>query len=308
MKKTLTKIILLAILLATTCFGFFALKAQGAEPASIAIVDSAFDTSLPIFNGRIAQEVCANEWSLCQYGQDLVEGPGSSTLDMKVLKVGVYNHGTQMASVIAKSDPNIKIVMIRTYGLTAAGNPTSTTDKSIKKAFDWIVANQSRYNIVSVAVSQGTHDINSFNNCSNSILISNIQSLKSVGVPVFLAAGNGYDLNRVDYPACISDAITIGSTDKSNTIFLYSNGTPPAVDFYANGLFTTTLPGGASNQAVGTSISTQIAALNWAKVRIAKPTYTYDQIYALIQKTATPTSNSKVKLGYIINSNGATNG
>jgi hypothetical protein len=295
------KLIVVATSIALIFAGTVGSSADTVKP-SVVVIDTALDTSLPIFKGRIAQEVCAMEWNLCPNGTGFQEGPGSAYIPMAYMQTDAFNHGTQMASIVASANPNVNIIFIRIVGLTRDGYRASTTEASVVKALDWVVANKSKYNIASVAMSQGTHDLATFNSlCKTSVLISDIDKLKLVNVPVMFPAGNDYDTTRVDYPSCIPQTIAVGATDKFGSIALYSNGTPPAVDFYSLGVMNVTNPGGKISAVAGTSASVQIAAAQWAAVETAKPNLNYDQIYSLLQQTATTTTNSKVKGGYLIN-------
>jgi len=308
MNKT-TKAFLATLIIITTAVGFTALKAQ-AEPIkpSVVVIDTAIDASLPVFKGRLIQEVCAMEWALCPNGTGFQEGPGSaSTIPMNVLKSVSFNHGTQMASIAVSSNAYVNLIFIRIVGMTKDGYRASTTEASVVKALDWVIANKEKYNIASVAMSQGNHDLATYNLlCPKSNLIKYIDTLKSINVPVMLPAGNDYDITRVDYPGCIPQAITVGAVDKFNVINAYSNGNPTQVDFYTPGTVKSILPGGTQTTVAGTSASVQSAAVYWATVKMVKPTLSYDEIYQLLKATSTPTSNSKVKNGSLINIEKAT--
>lgn len=295
------KLIVVATSIAMIFAGTVNSSAEVVKP-SVVVIDTALDTSIPSFNGRIIQEVCTMEWNLCPNETGFQEGPSSSTIAMTYLKTDAFSHGTQMTSIVSGLNPNINIIFIRILGITKDGYRASVTDASVVKALDWVVANQAKYNIASVAMSQGNHDLAVYNtSCKNSVLISDIDKLKAVNVPVMFPAGNSYDYTRVDYPACIPQTIAVGATDRFGSIALYSNGTPAEVDFYTLGTMNVINPGNTTIAAAGTSISVQVAATNWATVKIAKPNLNYDQIYSLFKQTATPTSNSKVKSGYLIN-------
>ena len=99
-----------------------------------------------------------------------------------------------------------------------------------------------------------------------------IITLQSLGTAVVFAAGNNYDYNRVNYPACIPQAIAIGSVEKSERIALHSNGGPD-LDFYVLGDYNT-----PSSRAVGTSSATAAFVGYWAKVYSGSYQSTYDYI------------------------------
>jgi hypothetical protein len=262
--KNITKALVAVLITVTTTAGYTAVTAH-AEPVkpSVVIIDTAIDASLPVFSGRLIQEVCAMEWNLCPNGTGFQEGPGSaSTLPAKALASASFNHGTQMASVAVSANAYVNIIFIRIVGMTKEGYRASTTEASVTKALDWVIANKDKYSIAAVAMSQGNHDLATYNIlCPKSNLIKYIDTLKSFNIPLMLPAGNDADITRVDYPACIPQAITVGAVDKFNIINTYSNGTPAQVDFYTSGTVKAFLPGGKQTTVAGTSASTQNAAV-----------------------------------------------
>ena len=58
--------------------------AQATTPQkSLVIIDTGFDTSLPVISDAVIFEVCILSWSLCPNGRTFQEGPGSATLPAK---------------------------------------------------------------------------------------------------------------------------------------------------------------------------------------------------------------------------------
>jgi hypothetical protein len=147
--KNITKAIVAILITASTTAGYTAVTAH-AEPvkASVVVIDTAIDASLPVFSGRLIQEVCAMEWNLCPNGTGFQEGPGSaSTIPTANLRSASFNHGTQMASIAVSANARINIIFIRIVGLTKDGYRASTTEASVAKALDWVIANKQKYNI-----------------------------------------------------------------------------------------------------------------------------------------------------------------
>ena len=277
---------------------------------TLAILDTALDTSLPIFKDKIAQEVCITEYNTCPNLQGFMEGLGSSTLPLKFLKQGGFEHGTQMASIAVKANPNMQIVFVRIIGNTANGSRQIVNEKTIYTALNWVIANKDQYNIQAVSMSQGHHTLLPGADYCNKTPItqSRIQILASMNVPVFFPTGNARDYSRIDWPACIPEGIAVGATTDNDDIAIYSNADLNLTDFYALGNLKSTLPGGALTNTSGTSASAQIAAAQWIAIKTAKPLLSYTEIYNLISKTSLPTRNSKVPSGKLINLAGALNG
>ncbi|NDB58872.1 hypothetical protein EB001_10520 [bacterium] len=106
-------------------------------------------------------------------------------------------------------------------------------------------------------------------------LRKSITDLQSLGVATVLAAGNNYDKQRVDFPACISESIAVGSVGERGNIENYSNGGPD-LDFYALGTYDTAL-----GRAMGTSAATAAFAAYWAKNYKGTYQATYDNVKSL---------------------------
>ena len=278
---------------------------------SIAILDTALDTSLPIFKDKIAYEVCITEWFGCPNRLNFMEGQNASTLPINYLSTNGFDHGTQMASLAVTTNPNIKIVFVRIIGSDSSGYRQPTSDITLNKALDWVVANKDKFNIQAVSMSQGHHVLGAAGTdyCPKTPSTdSRIQTLASANIPVFFPAGNARDYVRVDWPGCIKSAITVGATMPTNDVAIYTNYDPNIVDFFALGTTQATTVGGSKINIAGTSASAVIAATQWATVKLAKPTLTYSQIYDLLSATSIATKNSKVSSGKLINLNGALNG
>jgi hypothetical protein len=130
---------------------------QAAEFKSIAVIDSGFDSSL--LGDSVLEEVCIVSISIgCNGAKSFDIGPGSSGSATKISARHIrdWNHGTQMADVIAKTNPDIKLVLIRNskvFGSSVyAGN-----EADFAKALDWVSGNYEQYNIVGVSFSRGSH-------------------------------------------------------------------------------------------------------------------------------------------------------
>lgn len=305
-KKITAALIALTLLIPTTANA--ALKNQTVDVPTLAILDTALDTSLPIFKDKIAYEVCILEWNTCPNGQTFMEGPGSSSLKPEMYSKSGFDHGTQMASVAVATNPNMKIVFVRVIGQNINGDRQITSESTVSNALEWVLNNKDKFNIQAVSMSLGHHELSLYNDyCPITPKTKSlVQSLAAANLPAFFAAGNNRDYTRIDWPSCIKESIAIGSATK-NGIELYSNGDNALLDFYANGAMKVTLPGGSTKNGSGTSISTQVAASQWIAIKQAKPTLGLTEIYSLISNTATPVKG-KANVGKLINLKGVIGG
>jgi hypothetical protein len=121
-------------------------------------------------------------------------------------------------------------------------------------------------------------------------LQSRIVELKAKNIGVFTAAGNRSNQTKVDYPACIPEAITVGATDTRYTLrtivgWIYpimpnSNGGAD-IDLYALGRYNTTMLNGSNTLVLGTSAATVAVASKWTQ--FLSEGGTYDSLWATIQ-------------------------
>ena len=266
---------------------------------SLVIIDTGFDTSLPLLNDAIIYEVCILSWSLCPNGRTFQEGPGSATLLAGGINTGNISHGTQMASIAMNTNPGQKIVLIRLVAFNARGERLLVFESTVVEAFKWISSKQVELNIGAVAMAQGHHPTLAVKNyCpKNKELEKILLDLKVKNVPVFFPAGNAANKARIDWPACIPVSMAIGAMDTKGEIANYSNYDRNLIDFYVTGTAPALLPGGSETSATGTSVSTLIAASYWINVANQKPELTAPAISQLFRNAGRIVFDSKFRYG-----------
>jgi serine protease len=310
-KKILAVLVTITLAIPTISANAASLQNKNVAQPTIAILDTALDTSLPIFKDKILFEACVTQWSSCPNGLSEMEGTNSSTLKPEWISKNGFDHGTQIASIAVATNPNVKIVFVRIIGTSSTGLRQSTSEATVYNALDWVIRNKDKFNIQAVSMSQG-HSAGRNpdpNYCpSTPITEGKINQLMTAGVPVFFPTGNARDYSKIDWPACIPSSVAIGATMPAETIAIYSNHDPLLTDFFALGQVKATNPGGKVVNVGGTSAATVIAATQWATIKASKPHLTYSQIYDLISKTSKPTYNSKITGGKLINLGAALNG
>jgi len=264
MKKLITCVVT-ALLVGV--YGMVAAPAGKADtppviPPSVAIIDSGLNTAL--FTRAIVDEVCILEWSLCPNGKSMMDGPGAANTGLQTNLT--LTHGNEIASIITKVNPAIKIIPIRIVGITDKGNPYIYSNNAVKQGLDWVVANRVKYNIQAVNVSQGKI----FAGCTLPAgTQADIDALRAANVAVIAATGNDANRGAVMSIACAPGVIAIGATDNPDQgssgksynpnakpyIARYSNGNA-ATDFYLNARWYALQPNGKQKFTVGTSIAT----------------------------------------------------
>ena len=286
-KKLITVLLSLSLVVPLTVH-----TASAATPApTIAILDTALDSSLPAFQGKIVQEVCILQYGLCPNGQSFMEGVGAAAMSANTINSNGFDHGTQMASVFLRTNPNANIVFVRIIG-DNSGIRQPAGEATVYNALNWVKSNASKYNIQAVSMSQGHHNIGAAGTdyCPKTPVTEQaVKDLINIGIPTFFPSGNGRDYTRIDWPACLDVSVSVGYVDQQNEISASSNNDAAKLDFFAPGFFTTAGPGNILKNISGSSSATQVMAANWIAYKSAKPSSTYDQILDSFRKTAVST-------------------
>lgn len=307
-KKLIIALTTLIVLIPTASHA--ALKSSTTTIPTIAILDTALDSSIPAFQGKIAHEVCIIKWKSCPNGQAFMEGPGSTSLPMNIMSSRNFNHGTQMTAAALEANPNMQVVFVRIIGNSVFGQRQSTGPAEVADALNWVIANKDRFNIQAIAMAQGHHNLLSgANYCpNNSAVTKALATMVAAGIAPFFASGNNGDKSRLDWPSCVPNAISVGAVNNQGEVEFYSNNDNNLLTFFAPGTSKIIYPGGSSGYGVGTSVSTQIAAASWVALKQSKPGLSYAQYLALLKLTASPAKTSTGSVNKIINLQSAING
>jgi hypothetical protein len=232
----------------------------------------------------------------CPNKKSFMEGPGSATLTANQVYAGGFAHGTQMSLVATKTNPDINIVFIRIFPMDKNGNvaySAANANSTVKQALDWVVQNKTKFNIVAVSASVGQKPTKTgANYCAinrfDSGLKSSIASLKTLGVASVFATGNDRDKSRVNYPACLTDAVAVASVGPRGNTEAYNNDSAE-LDFYALGRHEL-----ATENVSGTSAATAAFAAFWAKSYSNNYQMTYDYLKSIATTSDTNKNNTVI--------------
>jgi hypothetical protein len=250
------------------------------QKPAIAIIDTAVDTNIV----NVFHEVCVMQELRCPNGTREMSGPGSAYLpwiepnNAKIDPRAGFNHGTIMSLIASKvGGSDINIVFVRIVPQAQDGAQGYYDYKDLTGALTWVTANKTKFNIVAVSASIGSHKLGTGTSyCPvRDDLKNTITNLQSLGVATILAVGNNYDTQRVDFPACILESVAVGSVNESGIIENYSNG-GLELDFYALGTFDTSF-----GRVMGTSGATAAFAAYWAKNYKGSYQATYDYMKSI---------------------------
>jgi subtilase family serine protease len=277
----------------------------------VAIVDSGVDRTHPFFGGRVVEEACYSSTdpgtsiSLCPNGADEQVGPGAAapcTLD------GCY-HGTHVAGIAAGNGADAgepfsgvaksaRIMAVQVFsrfddpdvcGGFAPCVGAWTSD--LIAALERVNALRTTYSFAAVNLSLGGGLFGT--TCDDDPEKAIIDTLRSVGIATVVASGNSGVTDALSSPACISSAISVGSTSKSDVLSYFSNSAPFLSLLAPGESIVSSLPGGAFGALDGTSMATPHVTGAVALLKQAVPAASVDDILAALVVTGLPIEDAR---------------
>ena len=219
-------------------------KGQGVV---VAILDSGIDTDHPDLADAVVYQACfgykeGDDGSgFCPDGKDRQIGSGAAEDDA--------GHGTFVSGVLASNGivsapgvaPAASIVAIKvTDNCSIAGCFYHFSE--IVAALDHLIANQATLKVQAINMSFGTGTL-FVGACDNAAAYTMagaaaVNSLRSMGVITFAAAGNNSSGTMMTAPACLSNVVSVGVSDNDDQVGSRSNSNA-TTDVFAPGVLLT---------------------------------------------------------------------
>lgn len=230
----------------------------------LVIVDAYFDSSK--ISGEVV-DVC-----IARVGCELTPTPIAGV-------ASAYNHGTAMADLARKANPDLKLYLVRAASSFKDPRSGAVTMQGVNgndflSALKFVQSKQDEVGAVSFSYSMngnmtkaGECRLSTSGSVNVSVVDPQIRSaiaeLKNSGIPVFAATGNDRNSKPVSYPACIEDVMSVASGQGNS--FLSSSNHDANTDYVgalpANTLsYTSTIFGTISH---ATSSATASVAAMW---------------------------------------------
>jgi subtilisin len=276
----------------------------------VAILDTGVDKAHPFLAGKVVSEACFSGNGNCPNGLTVQIGVGAGV--PCTYAVSACRHGTHVAGIAAGKRystmpapqfdgvaPEAKLISVQVFsrftGANCAGageDPCALSYTSDQiKGLDQVFSLRNSFSIASVNMSLGGGK--STVNCDADSRKPSIDNLRSVGIATAIASGNNGFTDGVSFPACISTAITVGSTTTSDVVSSFSNSSP-LVELLAPGSsITSSVPGGGFAVFSGTSMATPHVAGAWAVLKQVSPGASVASVLSALQLTGKPITDSR---------------
>ncbi|HSJ50610.1 MAG TPA: S8 family serine peptidase [Actinomycetota bacterium] len=290
--------------------------------STVAILDTGIDVDHPIFAGRIVAQACFSnvggalgETSLCPSGMPSQTGAGAADAETPACLVGAINecsHGSHVAAIAAGNAtgvggapgpgvaPGAEIVAVQVFTrISDAGicNPeptpcfrTATSDQLL--GLEHVSALQGTLGspIVAANLSLGGGVFSAACDGRNRSYTAAVDTLLAQNIATVVAAGNNGFQNAVGFPACISNAVTVGATNDFDGVASFSDR-GSLLDVFAPGVqVTSAVPDDTFTTFSGTSMAAPHVAGLWALLRQVRPTATVGQVLGALRATGRPIS------------------
>ena len=273
---------------------------------TVAVLDTGVESTHPFLQGKVVEEACysstlaGHSTTFCPNGAEEQVGPGSGvpcSLDAQ----GCF-HGTHVAGIAAGNGatggvpfsgvaPGAQIMAVQVFSkftsfadcgffnTPCVGAFTSDLIAGLERVYELRAA----HNIAAVNLSLGAGAFTAA--CDSEPEKFIIDNLRSAGVATVVASGNEGVANGLASPACISSAVSVGSTGKDDEVSFFSNVAPFLSLFAPGDSILSSVTGGGYAMLSGTSMAAPHVAGAWAVVKQAAPNVTVSETLAAMQST-----------------------
>lgn len=199
-------------------------RGSGGAGQVVAILDTGVDDTHPFLRGKIADGACFSHYGNCPGNAQRSVGAhaGRPTLG--------DDHGTHVAGIVAGRSaelhgiaPEARLLAVQVF--SRAEGKIGATDVDILAGLDWVYSQRHRYSIAAVNLSLGNGAFATA--CDDLTPYTQVfRLLRQAGIVPVVASGNDGMSAAIASPACVSQAVSVGSLDKTGPVSGFSNSSP----------------------------------------------------------------------------------
>jgi hypothetical protein len=267
---------------------------------AIAVLDTGVQKSHPLLSGKVVSEACYSTTSsisasVCPGSVDTTAS-GSG----KPCSFAGCEHGTHVAGIAAGRTATIKgvaqgasLIAIqvfsritsRQYCYPAAAPCPGAFDSDVLAGLDRVYALRHQFDVAAVNMSLGGGLYSS--SCDSAIPAykSAIDLLRTAGIASVISSGNAGAANAISAPACVSSAVSVGATTKSDQMAAYSNRSPQLKLVAPGSSIRSSVPGDGYATFDGTSMAAPHVAGAWAVIKHRQPLASVSSVLSTLTST-----------------------
>ncbi len=267
----------------------------------VAILDTGVDKNHPFLTGKVVSEACYSSVygapyyssSICPGGVQVSTAVGSAMPYAGTCPSGECDHGTHVAGIAAGKGSTFsgvakdaKIIAIQVFARfeTYCGYPCALSWSSDQiKGLERVYALRNTYSIAAVNMSIGGGGYS--DPCDSDSRKAIIDNLRAAGIATVISSGNNGYTNAISSPGCISSAISVGATTKTNAVASYSNSAYYLSLLAPGSGINSSVPGSTYEAWNGTSMAAPHVTGAWAVIKSKKTNATVNEVLSAFQNT-----------------------
>jgi hypothetical protein len=276
---------------------------------AVAILDTGVQSSHPFFAGRVVGEACYSGngaatnpplYSNCPGDAASATGTNAGEPCYNYPGYAGCQHGTHVAGDaagnpgpgfdgVAIAAPILAVQVFTCYWNGSTCLETAY-DSDVISGLNWVYAQSGTTQIAAVNLSFGVQGADYTSACDsvNPAMTAAFDILKSVNIAVVVPTGNDGFTDGIEYPACITNAVSVAAVDDSDNVAGFSNVGPNARLFAPGVNVDSSVPTSTYGYLSGTSVAAPHVAGAWSLLKQQSPSASVDQILRALTTTGKP--------------------
>ena len=279
---------------------------------TVAILDTGVDSNHPFLANKVVAEACfstnssrQNVTTVCPNADTTQIGTGAAA----PCNIGKCDHGTHVAGIAAGKGTNFSgvardasIIAVQVFSTFNNSDDCKSDTPPCVLSYEsdqirglmFVYEQRDQFSVAAVNMSLGDGIAHTtFCDRAEKNLKDAIDLLRSVGIATIIASGNEHFKNAISAPGCISSAISVGATDKSDNVADFSNSAS-FLTLLAPGVnITSSVPGTDFSSKNGTSMATPHVTGAFALLRSKSPGGSVDSTVQALANTGILVTDAK---------------
>lgn len=275
---------------------------------AVAVLDTGVDKVHPFLTGKVVEEACFSGNSNCPNGSPTQLGPGAGV--PCIYAPNGCRHGTHVAGIAAGRGSSFSgvargadLIAIQVFSSFTGTNNCGTGEDPCPLSFasdqiaglERVFTLRTSRQIAAANMSLGGGKFLDQASCDaeNVARKAAIDNLRSVGIATVIASGNDGFHDGLNAPACISSAVSVGSTTKTDQVSSFSNSASFLSLLAPGSSINSSVPGGDFAFFNGTSMAAPHVAGAWAILKQRAPTATVAAVLNALRSTGLPVTDTR---------------